>query len=454
MSTQTNLRVGQLIDDRYRVDSILGVGGMGTVFHGVHLKLNRPVAIKMIHAAMANDQNRERFYREAQAMVSFSHPGVVTVFDYGSHEGQLFLVMEFLEGRSLREVLKADAPLALSRTVELMRQFCDALDSAHRAGLVHRDLKPDNLVISVDNQGRERLKIIDFGLAIERGSTDDLNDGGQILGTPRYMSPEQVRNLPLDARSDIYAVGAIFYELLCGTPPFFGDSEFDIVLKHVEEIPEKPSARRPDLRIPAELEALALWMLAKDPASRPATMGLVLQQLEAANRALHPDQRKESLKGVARSERLGEVATAPAADPTLVTPRASAADDARLPVYLVASESAANALASLLTPHDFELHGPASVATLLPVLVAPNSAVVVVDLREEGAALLDQLVPVLRGGAFNGNPVLLIGSAHDVAMTNRAVELGVAGFVPESAMVASLPKLLRRTMKRLAKLTS
>src|SRR5215210_2846520 len=234
--------VGQTLADKYRIEEIIAEGGMGAVYRGTHILMDKTVAIKVLHPALAaDDKIVARFSREARAASRISHPHALNVTDFGeSQNGVVFLVMEYLHGRTLKQVIHEEGPMPLPRIVEIIRQVCGALDAAHSEGVVHRDLKSDNIML-IDVGGGDWAKVLDFGIAkIQEpvGSAKDsaLTSPNLIIGTPQYMSPEQCSQASeLDARSDIYSLGVILYELLVGHVPFMGDSPTAVMMKHLQE---------------------------------------------------------------------------------------------------------------------------------------------------------------------------------------------------------------------------
>ena len=253
--------IGTLFDGRYQVVRKLGAGGMANVYLAEDQELGRRVAIKILNDRHANDdQFVERFRREAKNAAALSHPNIVSIYDRGEAEGTYYIAMEFLDGRTLKELVVSRGPAPITVSVEYARQILQALRFAHRHGIVHRDIKPHNVL--VDAEGR--VKVTDFGIA--RAGTSQMTEAGSIVGTAQYLSPEQARGTDVDQRSDVYSLGIVLYELLTGTVPFNGDTPVEIAMKHLSAVPEPPSTRRPD--VPRDLDLIVMRALAKDPADR------------------------------------------------------------------------------------------------------------------------------------------------------------------------------------------
>jgi eukaryotic-like serine/threonine-protein kinase len=250
-----------LFDGRYRIVRKLGTGGMANVYLAEDEVLGRRVAIKILNDRHAgDDQFVERFRREAKNAASLSHPNIVSIYDRGEAEGTYYIAMEYLDGRSLKELIVARGPAPVNVAIDYARQILAAIRFAHRHGIVHRDIKPHNVL--VDAEGR--LKVTDFGIA--RAGTSQMTEAGSIIGTAQYLSPEQAKGAPVDQTSDLYSVGVVLYELLTGVVPFSGDTPVEIAMKHLSSTPERPSALRAE--IPRDLDMIVLRALAKDPADR------------------------------------------------------------------------------------------------------------------------------------------------------------------------------------------
>src|SRR3954469_6052960 len=257
----TDSLIGTLFDGRYKVIRRLGSGGMANVYLAEDQELGRRIAIKILNDRHAHDEQFvERFRREAKSAAGLSHPNVVSIYDRGEAEGSYYIAMEYLDGRSLKELIVSRGPAPITVAVEYARQILQALRFAHRHGIVHRDIKPHNVL--VDAEGR--VKVTDFGIA--RAGASQMTEAGSIVGTAQYLSPEQARGTSVDQRSDVYSLGIVLYELLTGTLPFNGDTPVEIAMKHLSTLPEPPSVKRPE--IPRDLDLIVMRALAKDPSDR------------------------------------------------------------------------------------------------------------------------------------------------------------------------------------------
>ncbi|HSC90024.1 MAG TPA: Stk1 family PASTA domain-containing Ser/Thr kinase [Gaiellaceae bacterium] len=296
--------IDTLFDGRYRILKRIGSGGMADVYLAEDEVLGRRVAIKILNERHAGDEQFiERFRREAQSAASLSHPNVVAIYDRGEAEGTYYIAMELLDGRNIKELIVARGPAPPRIVVEYTRQILAALAYSHRHSIVHRDIKPHNVVVDADG----RVKVTDFGIA--RGGSSQMTEVGSIVGTAQYLSPEQARGEPVDARSDLYSLGVVMYELLTGTVPFTGDSPVEIAMKHLSATPQPPSERREGM--PEELDLVVMRALAKNPTER-------YQSAEEMDADLERIQR-----GLGVSPRTAEAATAviaaPSAMPTMVS---------------------------------------------------------------------------------------------------------------------------------------
>src|SRR5947209_458011 len=272
----------RLLGGRYELGDVLGYGGMAEVHLGRDVRLGREVAVKVLRPDLARDPSFQgRFRREAQSAASLNHPSIVAVYDTGEdREGGVstpYIVMEYVEGRTLREVLEAEGRLLPRRALEITAQVCAALDQAHRAGIVHRDIKPGNVMLTPSGE----VKVMDFGIArATTGTAATMTQTAAVIGTAHYLSPEQARGEHVDSRSDIYSAGCLLYELLTGAPPFAGDTPVAVAYQHVREDPVPPSRIETDVS-PA-MDAIVLKAMAKNPANRYQSAGQMRADLERA----------------------------------------------------------------------------------------------------------------------------------------------------------------------------
>lgn len=267
-SAATDSNIGRVIGDRYKLEEVLGTGGMGSVYRARHIKLAKPLALKMLKVNESNlAELKVRFEREALAASTLRHPQLTSVHDYGiSERGEPYLVMDCVDGQTLSAAIKQGGPFSLARAINIFLQICAGMSYAHAQGILHRDLKPSNIILGIDHHRKDSATIVDFGIAKMLWSEESgkCTSTGEIIGSPSYMSPEQCQGQKLDARSDIYSVGCIMYEVLTGTPPFGGDHPVQLIFKHMNETPEFPA----DLLIPQGMIDLVLKCLEKDRSKR------------------------------------------------------------------------------------------------------------------------------------------------------------------------------------------
>jgi len=272
---------GRVLDNRYLIGSRVARGGMATVYEATDLRLDRTVAVKVMHPGLGDDDEfAARFVAEARAAAKLSHPNVVAVFDQGNDDGTVFLAMELIPGHTLRDTIGKEAPLSPARALALLEPVVSALASAHRAGLIHRDVKPENVLIADDG----RIKVADFGLAKAVSATTQHTATGVLIGTVSYVAPELVVEGRSDARADVYAVGVILYELLTGTKPHEGETPIQVAYKHVHEDVPAPSRTSPG--VPDYVDALVARATARDREQRPADAGVLLHHLRRVNQAV------------------------------------------------------------------------------------------------------------------------------------------------------------------------
>src|SRR5437868_6890284 len=256
---------GRVFSSRYEIQREVAQGGMAEVYLAHDQLLNRPVALKALFPEYAREPSFvERFRREAQAAANLNHPNIVAIYDWGQEDGTYFIVMEYVEGRALRDLIRSEAPLDPNQAAEITAEIASALAFAHRNGVVHRDVKPGNVLLTQSGT----VKVTDFGIA-RAGASDGLTQTGSVMGTATYFSPEQAQGLPVDGRSDVYALGVVLYEMVTGVAPFTAESPVSVAYKHVREEPMPPSERNPD--VPPDLERIIVTALAKTPENRYQT---------------------------------------------------------------------------------------------------------------------------------------------------------------------------------------
>ncbi len=279
--------IGQVVADRYHIIKKLGEGGMGAVYLGEHVKMGRKSAIKVMTQAMSNDPDAvSRFNREASNASRLSHPNICQVYDFGeTSEGLIYLAMEFIEGRSLSEVAEAEGALPPPRAASIVRQAAEALQVAHDQSIVHRDIKPDNIMIVLAKDGSDIVKVVDFGIAkaIAGDETGQkVTKTGLVVGTPEYMSPEQLSGDKIDGRSDLYSLALVLYKLLTGVLPFQAETSQETMIKRLTDAPEPLATARPDIVFPPRLQTVLDRALARSLAERYASAAEFGRDLEAA----------------------------------------------------------------------------------------------------------------------------------------------------------------------------
>ena len=438
--------IGALVAGRYRIERRLGEGGMGRVYQAMQVQLGRPIALKLLRPELSGRKDVvQRFEREARAASRLSHPGSITVFDFGSWQGRLFLAMEFVAGVSLDELIRTASPLPLAQVLGLAAQLCDALGAAHAQGLLHRDLKPENIMIAKDKDGCDHAKICDYGLAFlideEGKAAPRLTRAGSVAGTPSFMAPEQVMNRPLDGRTDLYALGCVLYEMLCGTPPFLGNGSMEILTKQLYDEPE-PLSRRAQRPVPPELERIVMWTLQKSPANRPQSAAelkaALLEALVATARSGLPSS-GEVLALVSREARV-EAAGLLAPGPGPSAEGGPTTSD----VLVVASADTPfeGSAIAVLRAQGITVRCASDFET------AEGAAAVVVDVRDDAPAGVQRIALALaRLPQLRSTTLLIVGPDDDFATMTRALELQSAEYIPAS-LLSTLPRKLRRALAR------
>lgn len=293
-STPKKPESNNLLDlpERYEAISILSQGGMGVIYKARHVMTGAKLAVKTLHLHLAHQSKHIlRFEQEAKAASALKHPHLVVVHDFGlTASGVPFLVMDLIEGTNLQEHILNYGPLSLARFCEIFIQASDALGHAHKRGVIHRDIKPGNMILAASDDGKDFIRIVDFGIAKVIASdaltTQDLTQTGDLVGSPLYMSPEQCMGTTLDARSDIYSLGCVMYEAITGKCPFLGPNSVQTIFKHIHEMPPRPSSQRSDIIIPPVIEKILFLTLQKDPAARYASMDDLRADLEVAQKQI------------------------------------------------------------------------------------------------------------------------------------------------------------------------
>src|SRR5262245_24438275 len=302
-----------VFNGRYELHRRLARGGMADVFLARDQLLDRPVAVKVLFPEFATDPSFvERFRREAQSAANLNHPNIVSVYDWGEEGGTYFIVMEYVDGRSLASILSTEGPLHPQRAAEVTSDIAAALGFAHRNGVIHRDVKPGNVLISPQGQ----VKVADFGIAraMGAGSEDNLTQAGSVMGTATYFSPEQAQGSHLDPRSDLYSLGVVLYEMVTGKSPFSGGSPVTIAYKHVQEQPVPP--RQVNANVPADLDAIDMKLLAKSPAARYASA----EDLRADLRRFRDGQPVLAAGAMGATQAMAATSAVPAYDSTTALP--------------------------------------------------------------------------------------------------------------------------------------
>lgn len=452
--------IGSVVAEHFLVLEMLGAGGMGRVYRAEQLELGREVALKTLLLAHTVDAatRRERFHREARAASRINHPHVVQTYAFGEWEGQLYIAMELIDGQSLAQEVLRSGPIAGARAARLLIQTCEAVQAAHDVGVLHRDIKPENIMLTGTGEHDEWVKVVDFGLAIVMAATDErLTQEGLVMGTPAYVSPEQARAELLDERSDVYSLGVVLFELLCGRPPFTGRNPADVVVKHCFEEPPTPSSLAPQLAIHPSLESAALWALSKAPEARPPTAQAFADELRAAldlvERNVHDPlrSRKAPLPAggrLARGMALG-LDQAAAQAPTQLQ---GGAEVGLVLVCETRGEAFASSLTACLRAQGHTVEIVEDLTNLRTRAQASGASIAVVDLRSDPMQILDALADDANGLTLTELGVIAVGPDDAMPLMTRALELGVGDFVPaslvNSKLGARVSKLARRRRRK------
>jgi streptogramin lyase len=385
----------------YTLESLVGRGGMGEVFRAVDAHLARAVALKVLAPGLVHDEaSRERILRESQLAASLDHPNVIPVYAAGEADGHVYIAMRLVEGSDLRSVLRRDGRLEPARAIALVAQVASALDAAHARGLVHRDVKPSNVLID-EQQQREHCYLADFGITTTASDLQPADVSQRLLGTLAYVAPEQVRGDPVDARADVYSLGCLLFECLTGEVPFVRDSDIAVVFAHLEEAPPMPSERVGEL--PPELDAVIARALAKQPDDRYATCG---ELVDEARRALALDEPRRSRRGLALALAVAAVALAAAVIAFAVNSDSGPAPVATGSVVRIDPASGSVAATYRLSAH--------------PAAVAVGPQVWVADFRQGTLWRIDP-----RTGAESSIPA--VGNPRGIAILDGSAYVGSDG---------------------------
>jgi tRNA A-37 threonylcarbamoyl transferase component Bud32 len=462
---QKDALIGTVVDGRYRMEAQIGEGGMGVVYKATHVSLNKTLALKLLRGEMAKDAEVvQRFIQEAQAATSIGHENIIDINDFGRlPDGTVYFVMEYLNGMPLNDLIKRGGSIPVGQAVEIIRQIADALGAAHQRGIIHRDMKPDNVYIVARGETQNFVKVLDFGIAKVGGASNKLTRTGMVFGTPHYMSPEQAAGQSVDARTDIYALGVIMYEMFTGRVPFDADTFMGVLTKHMFEKPEPMNQAGAERQLGA-LEQITMRALEKKPENRYQTMQELSDDLERVlgggkpMRAAQMGQQgvlADALEPRTRSEmRLEEQL---AGGPSLPGERKTwpfIAGGAALLVIVVVSvfafggDSESAAIAPVPTPPSASSSVPAPPAPApvptpspaQPVLGAETAlSVVLLDSTPSGATL------VMDGAIVGRTPAQFPRPSSGV----RVVELRLDGYGRESVKVsAASPDQLNVALKR------
>lgn len=451
--------LGELVGDRFLVHSLLGKGGVGRVYRATQLDLERPVALKLLDTSEGLDEERiERFRREARASSRLNHPGVAAVYDFGDWQGQPYIAMELVKGETLYQVFAAGFPLSPSRVVDIMCKICEVLAAAHQAHIVHRDLKPENVMVLEPggaSDSERQVKLLDFGMALLLGPKADqrLTQEGLVQGTPFYMSPEQCRAEQVGPLSDIYALGVMLYEQLCGRLPFTGESPTDVLLMHMFNEPEPPSKINPRAHVPEVLEEIALRALAKDPEDRPMgalELARLLREAEACDfqKAPRLQRRMTVRRQVVEMEDRQARADALQIPQTRRKEGEAPAPESFSVLVVETPDVFTDSLTVMLRRAAFNAAGPCALAKVGARLQRFHPDVIVVDLAAGPDEILASLQGELEQGYLEGVPVVVVGPARSVDSMTRALELGIADYLPRDGILERLPRSLRRLTRR------
>jgi len=439
-------RIGTVLAAKYRLDDVLGEGGMGIVYRATHLELGEHVAVKFLKANWATrTEFRARFRREAVILAKLRHPGIVTVLDFGELDGDLYMAMELVHGTALSDLITPGGPpLSRLRVFGLFDQLLAVLEAAHDEGIVHRDLKPENVMLVPTKDGEERVKVLDFGIAfLDDGghAGNRLTETGTVRGTPQYMSPEQCKGVDVTAAADVYAVGVMLFEALAGVLPFEAVEVTGIMIQHMFVEPPllRDAGRKPD--VARGLELLVKRALSKKPEERPDArtfrqeLASIARGTDVASFEDRGAQERTRMAALSRSDRaLTGVASASEGD-------AHIAEDAPTHVIVWASEADGRAVRTALAVHGLKADVHTGDA---PPARTDTTKVLVVS---GGAGAAEARVKAAKDGKFSRLPVLVVHAASPQE-TVQLVRVGASDVALASASDDEIVKKLRRILRR------
>ncbi|MCL2179310.1 MAG: serine/threonine-protein kinase [Proteobacteria bacterium] len=430
--------IGEVISGKFRLERAIAKGGMGVVYEGTHLHLKRKVALKILHAHLVRkDNSMERFRREAIVLAKLDHPHAVRIYDFGIHQGMPYIAMEFIDGIELADVLAIQGFLSLPRIVHMAEQILDVLSSAHKLGIIHRDLKPANIMLCNTEQNKtdskeDFVRVVDFGIAFLRDQDEPrMTQQGHVHGTAAYMSPEQCRGLDIDARSDLYSLGCVIYELISGQPPFVSDGSIETLSAHLYREPASLRQTFPEREVPVAMEAFVMRALAKQRSARFPSADAMRQELIRAY--------KESGLKTARPPR------------TLLPNQVAewwVSDTDAPPVALLELNMDAASRDILLTT--------LGVAAVKSVRIEPGDSLlgyglvmVLAQDGQQGLAVCEKLLATPQTP-----PIVLCGPEDDLELMTTAIGVGVHDYIPLPLDPTDVARKVVRILRRYTKLSS